>query len=338
MGAGVALTLPDVLALVVVGVLVLTGGFFAAHATASGWTQVVGGRRPDRASALYVMAYYGGSSLFGALVAWPGGGGLARGRRRRRGARARRAAGGRPRRGAPAPRGGEGLSRAGVVDSRPCCPRRPPPCPSVPWSSPRPAGRRRRARRPHRLRPRGPLGHLAVPRRRDDRVGRHQPAGARGRGETPLSRARPASPSATSSAPTWSTCSWCSAWRRCWCPSTSTADPAHRPPRHDRRRRPAAGALPRPGAVDPRRRLADRVRRALPGGGRRAHRGPGLVGPRVAALAGSAPGETEAPAAPADGSSSGGRCCSCSSGCSSWGRLRAAGRRGRGRRRGAGGR
>lgn len=79
MGAGVALTLPDVLALVVVGVLVLTGGFFAAHATASGWTQVVGGRRPDRASALYVMAYYGGSSLFGALVglaweaeAWPG--------------------------------------------------------------------------------------------------------------------------------------------------------------------------------------------------------------------------------------------------------------------------
>ncbi|GAA1905622.1 calcium/sodium antiporter [Nocardioides lentus] len=32
---------------------------------------------------------------------------------------------------------------------------------------------------------------------------------------------------------------------------------------------------------------------------------PGLVGPRVAALAGSAPGETEAPAAPADGSSSG---------------------------------
>ncbi|MCH1865659.1 MFS transporter [Nocardioides sp. CFH 31398] len=79
MGAGVALTLPDVLALVVVGVLVLTGGFFAAHATASGWTQVVGGRRPDRASALYVMAYYGGSSVFGALLglawesaAWPG--------------------------------------------------------------------------------------------------------------------------------------------------------------------------------------------------------------------------------------------------------------------------
>ncbi|WP_299052992.1 MFS transporter [uncultured Nocardioides sp.] len=79
MGLGVALTLPDVLGLVVLGVLVLTGGFFAAHATASGWTQVVGGERPDRASALYVMAYYGGSSVLGALLglawesaAWPG--------------------------------------------------------------------------------------------------------------------------------------------------------------------------------------------------------------------------------------------------------------------------
>ncbi|MCW2817819.1 MAG: ynfM, partial [Marmoricola sp.] len=41
MGAGLALTLPDRLWLVVVGLVVLTAGFFAAHATASGWAPVV---------------------------------------------------------------------------------------------------------------------------------------------------------------------------------------------------------------------------------------------------------------------------------------------------------
>lgn len=78
MGAGLAITLPDHLGLLVVGLLVLTAGFFGAHSVASGWAPVVGRRHPSQASALYVCAYYVGSSIFGALVglswragAWP---------------------------------------------------------------------------------------------------------------------------------------------------------------------------------------------------------------------------------------------------------------------------
>jgi len=76
MGAGVVLTLPDRLPLVVAGLVVLTVGFFGAHATASGWAPVVGARRAGLTSATYVCAYYAGSSVFGALVglAWHAGG------------------------------------------------------------------------------------------------------------------------------------------------------------------------------------------------------------------------------------------------------------------------
>ena len=78
MGLGLLLTLPDVLPLVVLGLAVLTAGFFGAHSTASGWVPVVGRRHPAQASALYVLSFYAGSSIFGALVglawragAWP---------------------------------------------------------------------------------------------------------------------------------------------------------------------------------------------------------------------------------------------------------------------------
>ncbi len=76
MAAGLALTLPDRLLLVVVGLVVLTAGFFAAHAVASGWAPVLGAAAPAGASAYYVAMYYAGSSLFGALVglAWREGG------------------------------------------------------------------------------------------------------------------------------------------------------------------------------------------------------------------------------------------------------------------------
>ncbi|GAB3999127.1 MFS transporter [Nocardioides marmoraquaticus] len=70
---GLALTLPDRLALVVAGLIVLTAGFFAAHATASGWAPAVAGPgRGGQASALYVAAYYAGSSVFGLALgeAW----------------------------------------------------------------------------------------------------------------------------------------------------------------------------------------------------------------------------------------------------------------------------
>ncbi|MFB2586553.1 MFS transporter [Herbiconiux liukaitaii] len=67
--AGVALTTVDSLAVVLIGLVVATAGFFAAHALASGWTgreAVVG---PAQAASLYNLAYYAGSSLFG----WFGG-------------------------------------------------------------------------------------------------------------------------------------------------------------------------------------------------------------------------------------------------------------------------
>jgi len=67
--AGVALTLPPWLPTVLAGLVVLTGGFFAAHSAAAGWVghRAVVGR--SQASALYNLAYYAGSSLFG----WLGG-------------------------------------------------------------------------------------------------------------------------------------------------------------------------------------------------------------------------------------------------------------------------
>ncbi|MCI2417722.1 MFS transporter [Saccharopolyspora sp. K220] len=77
---GLLLMLADDLLLIVVGLVVFTGGFFAAHSVASGW---VGARAPasarGQASALYQLAYYGGSSVGGVLGGtaygawgWPG--------------------------------------------------------------------------------------------------------------------------------------------------------------------------------------------------------------------------------------------------------------------------
>lgn len=71
--AGAALTLPQQLALVVAGLVVLTAGFFAAHGTASGWAPVVAAPgRGTQASAVYVASYYAGSSVFGLVLgeAW----------------------------------------------------------------------------------------------------------------------------------------------------------------------------------------------------------------------------------------------------------------------------
>ncbi len=76
---GIALTVVPSLPVVIVGLLVFTAGFFAAHAIASGWAPVSaapGGRA--QASALYNLGYYIGSSLFGwalglvfAGLGWP---------------------------------------------------------------------------------------------------------------------------------------------------------------------------------------------------------------------------------------------------------------------------
>lgn len=67
--AGVALTLATPLVLVIIGIGTVTFGFFAAHGVASGWAVAVGQRRgsASQASALYLLAYYLGSSVFGVL-------------------------------------------------------------------------------------------------------------------------------------------------------------------------------------------------------------------------------------------------------------------------------
>ena len=69
MVCGVLLTVSTDLFVVLVGLLVATSGFFAAHAVATGWTgaEAVIGRA--QASSLYTLFYYAGSSLFG----WLGG-------------------------------------------------------------------------------------------------------------------------------------------------------------------------------------------------------------------------------------------------------------------------
>lgn len=65
--AGTALTLVSEMWVIIVGMVVLTGGFFAAHAVASGWAgaRAVAGR--SQSASLYNLGYYAGSSVFGFL-------------------------------------------------------------------------------------------------------------------------------------------------------------------------------------------------------------------------------------------------------------------------------
>jgi YNFM family putative membrane transporter len=77
--AGVLITLANDLVAIVAGITILTVGFFGAHSVASSWV----GRRATRdrahATALYLFAYYLGSSVLGSLGGvvfgargWPG--------------------------------------------------------------------------------------------------------------------------------------------------------------------------------------------------------------------------------------------------------------------------
>lgn len=79
MMSGTALTLIPHLGAVITGTVVMTAGFFAAHAVASGWAgaRAVAGRA--QSASLYNLGYYGGSSVFGFLggtflylAGWPG--------------------------------------------------------------------------------------------------------------------------------------------------------------------------------------------------------------------------------------------------------------------------
>ncbi len=72
MAAGLLLTLADSLWLIVPGVGLFTFGFFAGHSVASSWVGLRAQHARALASALYLTAYYLGSSLVGSLsgFAW----------------------------------------------------------------------------------------------------------------------------------------------------------------------------------------------------------------------------------------------------------------------------
>lgn len=79
---GLLLTIPDNLAVIVVGLAVMTGGFFAVHGIASGWVPArayAAALAPGPAASVYLFAYYLGSSVVGGFAgvawstgAWPG--------------------------------------------------------------------------------------------------------------------------------------------------------------------------------------------------------------------------------------------------------------------------
>ncbi|MBB5921907.1 YNFM family putative membrane transporter [Actinoalloteichus hoggarensis] len=77
---GVLVTLPDQLGAVLLGLGLLTGGFFAAHAVAGGWVGArAAGPASAQAPALYLLAYYLGGSVGGVIGGlayggwgWPG--------------------------------------------------------------------------------------------------------------------------------------------------------------------------------------------------------------------------------------------------------------------------
>jgi YNFM family putative membrane transporter len=76
---GILLTLARPLPLVVLGVAVMTFGFFAAHGVASGWVAAraaAGAGGAGQAAGIYLLAYYLGSTVAGTLAgsAWTGGG------------------------------------------------------------------------------------------------------------------------------------------------------------------------------------------------------------------------------------------------------------------------
>ncbi|MET1085999.1 MAG: MFS transporter [Arthrobacter sp.] len=67
--AGLALTLTPSLPLILAGLVVFTGGFFAAHSIGAGWTGAIASTGRAQAASLYNLAYYLGSSIIG----WAGG-------------------------------------------------------------------------------------------------------------------------------------------------------------------------------------------------------------------------------------------------------------------------
>lgn len=76
--AGLALTLLRPLPVIILGVTLITVGFFVTHSVASSSVGQLARRDKGHASALYLLAYYAGSSVVGVLggAAWAAGGWL----------------------------------------------------------------------------------------------------------------------------------------------------------------------------------------------------------------------------------------------------------------------
>jgi YNFM family putative membrane transporter len=65
MVAGLAMTLGSPVALILVGLVLFTAGFFGAHSIASGWTGALATTGRAQAASLYNLSYYAGSSVVG---------------------------------------------------------------------------------------------------------------------------------------------------------------------------------------------------------------------------------------------------------------------------------
>ncbi|MGO1392410.1 MFS transporter [Agrococcus casei] len=79
MGGGLALTLASHIAWILIGLVLFTLGFFAAHAVATGWTSYAASTGRSQATSLYNLFYYLGSSVVGwagglvfLAIGWPG--------------------------------------------------------------------------------------------------------------------------------------------------------------------------------------------------------------------------------------------------------------------------
>jgi hypothetical protein len=79
MGAGMAITMIDHTAVIILGLAIATMGFFAAHGVASAWVTRRARVGKAQASAIYLVSYYLGASILGTLggyawTAWGWGG------------------------------------------------------------------------------------------------------------------------------------------------------------------------------------------------------------------------------------------------------------------------
>ena len=67
MSLGLVCMLPNFLPAIVLGIALLTVGFFAGHSVASGWVGPLAEGGKGQAAGLYLLAYYLGSSVVGSL-------------------------------------------------------------------------------------------------------------------------------------------------------------------------------------------------------------------------------------------------------------------------------